>query len=83
MVTTIVKGVAVTGTAVCLFLCISCASVQTTVTKVDTYDRLKAQVSVAVMDVMNKTKYGARNLSDAAAEILTSELSRSRNFILV
>ena len=49
----------------------------------DDYQRLPEQIRVAVIDFENKTKYGARRLSDAAAEILVSELSRSGNFIIV
>jgi curli biogenesis system outer membrane secretion channel CsgG len=53
------------------------------VSSADDYQRLSEQVRVAVIDFENKTKYGARRLSDAAAEILVSELSRSGNFIIV
>ncbi len=61
----------------------SCASVNTKVTAVDSYQRLGRQVAVAVLDVANRTKYGARNLSDSAAEILTSELLRSGDFVVI
>jgi len=65
-------------TALTLASCVS-----TTMSGVDEYERLPEQVRVAVIDFENKTKYGARRLSDAAAEILISELSRSGNFIIV
>jgi curli biogenesis system outer membrane secretion channel CsgG len=64
-----------------LLLLASC--VTATVSTVDEYERLPRQIRVAVIDFENKTKYGARRLSDAAAEILISELSRSGNFIIV
>jgi curli biogenesis system outer membrane secretion channel CsgG len=57
--------------------------ITSTVSSADDYQRLSEQVRVAVIDFENKTKYGARRLSDAAAEILVSELSRSGNFIIV
>ncbi len=59
------------------------ACVSTSVSTVEEYKRLPEQIRVAVIDFENKTKYGARRLSDAAAEILVSELSRSGNFIIV
>lgn len=59
------------------------ACVSTTMSGVDEYERLPEQVRVAVIDFENKTKYGARRLSDAAAEILISELSRSGNYLIV
>lgn len=61
----------------------ACTTIETQDTQVKSYTRLDKQASVAVIDVANRTKYGARTLSDAAAEILTSELLRSGNFIVV
>jgi curli biogenesis system outer membrane secretion channel CsgG len=58
-----------------------CISTQSS--QVKEYDTLKGTKRVAVMEVKNKTKYGARNLSDAASEILTSELSRSGSFTII
>lgn len=59
------------------------ACITSTTTRVVDYERLPRQIRVAVIDFENKTKYGARRLSDSAAEILVSELSRSGNFIII
>ncbi|MBN1647065.1 MAG: hypothetical protein JW874_03435 [Spirochaetales bacterium] len=47
------------------------------------YPILGKQFTTAVIEFTNKTKYGARRLSDSAGEILTTEMLRSGNFILV
>ncbi|MCK5198772.1 MAG: hypothetical protein KAR21_10495 [Spirochaetales bacterium] len=47
------------------------------------YTRLPQQVNIGIIEFNNKTKYGARRLSDSALEILTTELTRSGNFIVV
>lgn len=47
------------------------------------YERLLIQRRVAVLEIANKTKYGARRLSDSAQDILVTELVRSRNFICI
>ena len=74
-----------------LFLCV-CLSVFLTAGCVSTaqaadaspeYPMLNPQQTVAVVEFVNKTKYGERRLSDSASEILTSELARSGSFILV
>jgi curli biogenesis system outer membrane secretion channel CsgG len=65
-----------------LILISSCVTTKTT--KVVEYNtRLDNQLTVAVIEVKNKTKYGERRLSDSAADILVTEMSRSRSFILV
>ncbi len=47
------------------------------------YTRLPQRYNIGILEFNNKTKYGARRLSDSALEILTTELSRSGNFIVV
>jgi len=47
------------------------------------YPMLGKQFTVALLEFNNKTKYGARRLSDSAGEILTTEMLRSGNFIMV
>ncbi|MBN1412030.1 MAG: hypothetical protein JW969_14395 [Spirochaetales bacterium] len=67
--------------AIAAFLFAGCVSTKTS--QVTRYDTLDSRKRVAVLDIANKTKYGARELSDSASEILTSELSRSGNFTLI
>lgn len=47
------------------------------------YARLTEKYNIGIIEFNNKTKYGARRLSDSALEILTTELTRSGNFIVV
>lgn len=47
------------------------------------YTRLPEKYNIGIVEFNNKTKYGARRLSDSALEILTTELTRSGNFIVV
>ncbi len=69
--------------AVLAFCALSAGCVTSTSSTVAKYTPLPRQVRVAVLSFENRTKYGARQLSDAAAEILVSELSRSGSFILI
>ncbi len=67
---------------VCTVFLFSCVTTSMVVEE-KKYRRLPEQHNIGVIDFTNKTKYGARRLSDSAFEILTTELSRSGNFIVV
>lgn len=47
------------------------------------YKRLDKNYAAAIIEFENKSKYGERRLSDAASEILTTEMLRTGNFMLV
>lgn len=47
------------------------------------YEKLLRKRTMAVIQLENKTKFGERRLSDAASDILTTELLRSNNFTMV
>lgn len=63
------------------FLFNSCATMSPS-TEVE-YPRLLRKRVFAVIELENKTKYGKRRLSDAASDILVTEMVRSNNFRLI
>ncbi len=65
-----------------LLVALLAGCISTKSSQIEKYDAMRC-VSVAVMDVANRTKYGARNLSDSAAEMLTRELVASGGFVIV
>lgn len=67
---------------VCTMFLFSCVTTSTVVEE-KKYARLPEKYNIGIIEFNNKTKYGARRLSDSALEILTTELSRSGNFIVV
>lgn len=67
---------------VCTIFLSSCVTTNTAFEE-KKYTRLPEKYIIGVVEFNNKTKYGARRLSDSALEILTTELTRSGNFIVV
>ncbi|MCK4815369.1 hypothetical protein KA005_06335, partial [bacterium] len=75
------KNITIIFVLIGIILLSSCITSSSTMTA--EYEKLNKQIRVAIVDFTNKTKYGARRLSDSAAQILVSELSRSGNFIII